>query len=217
VTFGIVPDSPHTGYGYVHRGEPVGEGTYKVIAFTEKPAPEVAETYLQSGEYFWNSGMFAWRIPAILDELKRCLPENYLTLAELAREWDERSGTNEVARKFESLRRISIDYGVMEKARKVLTVEMNCRWVDLGSWSAIAGARQPGEAGNVTIAPYSVILDGKNNIVVSEADHLIAVLGLNDLVVVHSEDATLICPRGQEQRIRELATLRQKQFGERFE
>jgi mannose-1-phosphate guanylyltransferase len=217
VTFGIIPDRPHTGYGYVHRGEPVGEGTYKVIAFTEKPAHDVAETYVQSGEYFWNSGMFAWRVPAILAELERCLPENYRTLAELARDWDKVVGTNELALRFESLKRISIDFGVMEKARSVLTVEMDCRWLDLGSWSSVADTREPGPAGNVTLAPCSLVLGGRDNIVISESEHLIALLGLDDLVVVHSDDATLICRREHEQRIKELAELRRKQFGDRFE
>ncbi len=217
VTFGIVPDRPHTGYGYIHRGEPVGEGTYKVVAFKEKPARDVAEAYVQSGEYFWNSGMFAWRVSAILDELERCLPENHRELVELARDWGKIAGTEEVAERFAGLPRISIDYGVMEKARSVLTVEMNCRWADLGSWSSLADMRDPDQGGNVTIAPHSLIVDGKNNIVVSESDHLIAVLGLDDLVVVHSADATLICRRDHEQRIKELTELRQKRFGERFE
>jgi mannose-1-phosphate guanylyltransferase len=217
VTFGIVPDRPHTGYGYVHRGEVVGEGTYKVVAFKEKPAQDVAEAYVQSGEYFWNSGLFAWRVSAILNELQRRLPENYRALAELARDWGKPAGTPELAGKFAGLKRISIDYGVMERARSVLTVEMNCRWVDLGSWSSIADTRDPDEAGNVTIAPHALVVEGKGNIVVSESDHLIALLGLDDLVVVHSADATLICRRDHEQKIRELAELRQKRFGERFE
>ena len=87
VTFGIIPSSPHTGYGYIHRGESVGEATHKVATFEEKPTREVAETYVQSGEYFWNSGMFAWRVSAILAELERCLPENCAALAELAKNW----------------------------------------------------------------------------------------------------------------------------------
>ncbi len=217
VTFGIVPDSPHTGYGYVHRGEPVGEGAYKVIAFKEKPTRDVAESYLQSGEYFWNSGMFAWRVAAILAELERCLPQNHGKLAEIARSWPGIAGTDELAARFDKLERISIDFGVMEKARDVLTVEMECRWLDLGSWSSIAGTRDPDPQGNVRIAPRSLVVDGKNNIIVGESDHLIAVMGLDDLVVVHGEDATLICRREHEQQIKELAKLRQKQFGERFE
>ncbi|GAG41019.1 unnamed protein product, partial [marine sediment metagenome] len=127
------------------------------------------------------------------------------------------AGTDEFADKFESLKRISIDFGVMEKARSVLTVEMDCRWLDLGSWSAIAETSEPGVAGNVKIAPHTLVVDGKNNILVSESDHLIAIMGLDDLIVVHSADATLICPRGHEQKIKELTELRQKEFGERFE
>jgi mannose-1-phosphate guanylyltransferase len=217
VTFGIVPDSPHTGYGYIHRGETVGEGTYKVVAFREKPDQQTAEAYVQSGEYFWNSGMFVWRLSAILTELERCLPENHRTLTELARDWDRLVGTPGLARKFEGLQRISIDFGVMEKAHSVLTVEMNCCWVDLGSWSSIAATHEAGEAGNVTIAPYSLVVGGQNNIVVSESEHLIAVMGLDDLVIVHSADATLICRRDHEQKIKELTALRREKFGERFE
>ena len=217
VTFGIIPDSPHTGYGYVHRGEPVGEGAYKVIAFKEKPSQGVAEAYVQSGEYFWNSGMFAWQISAILAELERCLPENHRTLAELARHWPNLAGTDQLADAFAGLKRISIDFGVMEKARSVLVVEMNCRWLDLGSWSSIAETREPDSQGNFRIAPLSLILDGSHNIVIGEPDHLIAIMGLEDLVVVHGQDATLICPRGQEQRVRELTEVRQKEFGHRFE
>ena len=217
ITFGIIPANPHTGYGYIHRGEPVGEGTYRVTAFQEKPSQEVAESYLQSGEYFWNSGMFAWRVSAILAELQRCLPENHRALAELARNWDERVGTDQLAQKFASLQRISIDFGVMEKARSVFTVEMDCRWLDLGSWSSIAGTREPDSQGNIRLAPQSLIVDGGGNIIVSESDHLVAIMGLDDLVVVHGQDATLICRREHEQRIKELAELRRKEFGERFE
>ena len=217
ITFGIIPANPHTGYGYIHRGEPVGEGTYRVTAFKEKPSQDVAESYLQSGEYFWNSGMFAWRVSAILAELQRCLPENHRALAELARNWDERVGTDQLAQKFASLQRISIDFGVMEKARSVFTVEMDCRWLDLGSWSSIAGTCEPDPQDNIRIALQSLIVDGCRNIVVSESDHLIAIMGLDDLVVVHGQDATLICRREHEQRIKRLAELRRKEFGERFE
>jgi mannose-1-phosphate guanylyltransferase len=217
VTFGIVPARPHTGYGYIHRGEPVGEGAYKVAAFKEKPTQDVAESYVQSGEYFWNSGMFAWRISAILAELERCLPRNHHTLAQLARQWQNIAETEQLADTFAGLERISIDFGVMEKARSVLVVEMDCRWLDLGSWSSVAETRQPDARGNVRIAPQSLILDGRDNIIVGEPGHLIAIMGLNDLVVVQGEDATLICPRQQEQRIRELAELRQKEFGPQFE
>ena len=217
VTFGIVPDAPHTGYGYIHRGDPVGERTYQVESFTEKPNLENAEHYVQSGEYFWNSGMFAWRTTTILDELGRCLPKNLAALREIGKDWNRLAGTPELAERFGQLEKISIDFAVMEKAQKVLVVEMNCRWRDLGSWSSLAGMRGADENGNVCIAPHTLIVDGENNIVVSESDHLITVMGVHDMIVVHDQDATLICPRDCEQKIKQLTDLRREQFGERFE
>ena len=217
VTFGIVPDSAHTGFGYIHRGDPVGERTYHVAAFVEKPDFENAEHYVQSGEYFWNSGMFAWRTDTVLKELGRCLPENIATLSEISQNWDRLAGTPELAERFEQLEKISIDFAVMEKADKVLVVEMDCRWRDLGSWSSLAGMRGADENGNVHIAPHSLVIDGKDNIIVSESDHLIAVMGVHDMIVVQDKDATLICPRDYEQKIKELTDLRRKEFGERFE
>jgi mannose-1-phosphate guanylyltransferase len=161
--------------------------------------------------------MFAWRVSAILAELERCLPENCRMLSELARDWEQLAGTAELAGRFARLDRISVDFGVMERARRVLMVEMDCCWLDLGSWSSLAGTREPDAQGNTCIAPQSLIVDGRGNIVVSESDHLVAIMGLNDLVVVHGRDATLICPREHEQKIKELTELRRKEFGERFE
>lgn len=217
VTFGITPDKPNTEFGYVQRGEPVGESAYKVEAFKEKPDEQTARRYVESGEYFWNSGMFAWRVSAILAELERCLPENYRELNALADDWGHIVGTSALAERFGQLKKISVDYGVMERARNVLTVEMNCRWLDLGSWSAVAGLREPGDDGNVVIAPHTLIVDGRNNIVASESNQLLVIAGVSDLIIVQGADATLICPREFEQQIRELTELRREKFGERFE
>ncbi len=217
ITFGITPDSPHTGYGYVQRGEQLGPHVFRAGKFKEKPTREVAETYLKSGEYYWNAGMFTWRVSAILEELAHHLPENDRTLKELARSWQDLAGTDEAAREFESLHKISIDYGVMEKAASVLLVEMNCRWLDLGSWTAIASTREPDSAGNIAIATSTLSVDAHNNILVSESDHLIVALGIDDLVVAHSDDATLVCRRDHVQQIKDLAKLREAHFGARFE
>jgi len=217
VTFGIVPDSPHTGYGYIQRGDPVGEGAYKVAAFKEKPDEQTAREYVQTGDYFWNSGMFAWKISAIRAELALHLPNNTKALSAIADQWPEIAETAEFATIFSNLKPISIDYGVMESAHEVLTVEMDCRWLDLGSWSSIAGTRRPDADGNTHIAPQSLTVDGRNNLLVSESEHLIAVMGVDDLIVVHGEDATLICRREHEQKIKELTVLRREKFGERFE
>lgn len=217
VTFGLTPQSPHTGYGYLRRGVAVGAGTYRLAEFKEKPPREVAEAYLRSGEYTWNSGMFAWRAAAILAEIERLLPENARVLAELAADWERVGGTSVGAERFAQLRKISVDFGVMEKTRSALVVEMNCDWKDLGSWISVASTRTPDGAGNVALAPQSLFVDAANNIVVSELEHLVVALGVSDLVVVHSADATLICRWEDVERIKELGALREGRFGERFE
>lgn len=217
VTFGVTPDGPHTGYGYVHRGAALGPGLFEVRAFKEKPTRSVAEGYVRSGEYFWNSGMFVWRCAAILAELERCLPQNAATLREIAAGWPNPAGDAAAAARFASLAKISIDYGVMEKARRVLAVEMNCRWLDLGSWSAVAQTREPDEAGNVAIAPRALCVGGGDNVIVCEGDHLVVTLGLSNVVVVHSDDVTLVCHKDHEQDIKRLAPLCKEKFGVPFD
>ncbi|TWT44844.1 Mannose-1-phosphate guanylyltransferase [Phycisphaerae bacterium RAS1] len=217
ITFGVTPDSPHTGYGYVRRGEPTAPHTFRAAEFREKPTRDVAEAYLKSGEYYWNSGMFCWTSAAILAELQRQLPENDRDLAALAADWPRLAGTRECGERFGKLRKISIDYGVMEKAASVMVVEMNCRWLDLGSWTAIAKTRLPDAAGNVVVAPRAVTHESSGTTVVSETDHLVVALGVRDLIIIHSDDATLVCHRDHEQQIKDLAELRRTRFAEQYE
>ena len=216
VTFGITPASPHTGYGYVRRGEVVAPGIHRAAAFKEKPSRPVAEQYLASGEYLWNSGMFVWRLSAILAELERHLPENTRTLRELVLSSGQLTSSSAAAARFESLRRISIDYGVMEKADSVLLVEMDCEWVDLGSWIAVGATRQADAKGNVAIGPRVVVVEGSDNILVSEDEHLLVALDVEGVVAIHSADATLICHRERVEGIRDLVAMLSERFGERY-
>jgi mannose-1-phosphate guanylyltransferase len=240
VTFGITPRSPHTGYGYVRRAarialrgaevsaagasaaatSAVGEAAawqrvpvYEVAAFKEKPKREVAEEYVRSGEYYWNSGLFAWRVSAILDELARHLPDNARALTRIAAHWPQ----PDAAAEFGTLHKISIDFGVMEKDARVLVAEMDVDWHDLGSFTAIAATQTPDPRGNVALAPRRLVVDAQNNTVVSETEHLIVLLGVSDLVVVHSGDATLVCRQDQVERIKDLVAPRTQQFGEQYE
>jgi mannose-1-phosphate guanylyltransferase len=216
VTFGITPDSPHTGYGYIRRGEPVGPGIYRVAEFREKPGPELACQYLASGQYLWNSGMFAWKVRTILSELERHLPQNAAVLAELAADWGRLAGTAEAAERFGALRRISIDYAVMEKAERVLLVEMKCRWMDLGSWLAIRNIRPADGQQNVQVGAHGVVIGGRNNVLISEREHLIVTVGLDNIVVVHSPDATLVCAQDQLERVKEVVAVLGERFGDRY-
>lgn len=217
VTFGVTPDSPQTGYGYVRRGERRGPTTFSVAEFKEKPTLEKAREFLASGEYLWNSGMFAWRVSAIRDEIRRCLPNNAAILDELTADWPAVTTRADFAARFESLPRISIDFGVMEKASHVLVVEMPCQWLDLGSWTAIGQTARPDATRNAVVAPRALLIQSSGNVVVSETDHLIVGLGVEDLVIVHSPDATLVCRKDNVQLIKDLVDPRRSAYGELFE
>ena len=202
ITFGIKPTEPHTGLGYIRRGRPAGDGVFEVTAFKEKPDLPTAQQYVSSGEYYWNSGMFVWRTAAILDQLRLHLPATAKTATELAAAG---SLTSDPAKsKYEALQKISIDHAVMEKAAKVLTVEMDLDWLDVGNWTALPGVLGSDKSGNTAAAPQSLAVDSAGNIVVSEDDHLVALIGAENLVVVRSENATLVCHRDHVQKIKDL-------------
>ena len=216
ITIGIRPTSPHTGYGYVHRAQRVEHGVYHVKNFTEKPDLESATEYFDSGEYYWNSGMFAWRTEAILSELKRHLPHSYESFREIADNWNTDERTQKLQLLYPTLMKISVDFAVMERAGEVLVVEMDCKWVDVGAWNAMEVLHEPDEAGNVSVCKNSVHLGSKGNIVVCEDDHLIATIGVENLVIVHAQDATLICNKRDSQGIKELVDIIRKEYGQRY-
>lgn len=202
LTFGVVPTCPHTGYGYMQRGEALGPGLHTVGRFKEKPDEATARAYCASGDFFWNSGMFVWRIPAILAQFNKHQPAAAAGLAEVAAGWDDPARASAVAERFAALPRIAIDYAIMEKADRVLVVELPCAWLDVGSWPSLAEVLPADDAGNTRAAARVETLDAAGNILVSESDHLIAAIGVRDLIVVHSEDATLVCRREDAQRIK---------------
>ncbi|HOA73039.1 MAG TPA: mannose-1-phosphate guanylyltransferase [Phycisphaerae bacterium] len=204
VTFGIKPTGPHTGYGYIHRGRRLDADVFEINAFKEKPDLLTAGMYVASGEYFWNSGMFVWRIPTILAQYARHQPEMNRELAAVAAEYAEESRAKAVLERFSRLQKISVDFAIMEKADRVAVIEMPCRWLDVGSWTSLAEIFPADDAGNVLAAPNVATLGAGKNIFVSETGHLIAAVGVDDLIVVHSPDATLVCRKQDAQRIKEL-------------
>ncbi len=216
VTFGIRPSSPHTGYGYVRRADHVADGVYKVQEFTEKPNITHAAQYVASGEYYWNSGMFTWRVATILDQIKKHLPRSYDGLAACGKVWDSPQRNETINHIYPELLRISIDFAVMEKAESVLVVEMNCQWVDVGSWTAIEQVVHGDAHHNVTVAKNTINLGSRGNIIVTDDDHLIATIGVDDLVIVHSRDATLICAKRDAQGIKEIVAKLREQYGEKY-
>lgn len=213
-TIGIRPDRPETGYGYVERGEAVGGGCFAVKSFREKPDRETAQGFVASGRFYWNGGIFAWSVPVILDNLRKHMP----ALHRATMDWQGRgglaAGPEAFGEYFQPLEGISIDYGVMEKADRVAVVEGDFGWDDLGSWEAAARYYREDGSGN-RLSGRALSLDSSNSIVVSDQG-LVALLGVEDLIVVRSGNAVLVCRRDRAQDVRrvveELGRAGEKEF-----
>jgi mannose-1-phosphate guanylyltransferase len=200
VTFGIVPQEPHTGYGYIRKGEHQGAG-YAVDAFVEKPSGEVAKEYLDSGDYFWNSGMFLFKASRYLEELELYRPDIYkachLSVIDLTRDHDF-FRINEAA--YNECPSESIDYAVMEKTSDAVVVPMDANWSDIGSWSSLWDASEKDENGNV--AHGDVILHESKNSYIHSDGKLVAVIGVDDLVVVSTKDAVVVVHKDSAQEVK---------------
>ena len=222
VTFGITPTYPATGFGYVHRGAtlvPGGPavGVHAVQAFREKPAAEVAKKYVANGEYAWNSGMFVWKTATILEQLRQHLPQSYPGLMEIAAAWGTPRQAETLARIYPTLPKISIDFAVMEKNPKVATVDMPIEWLDVGSWPSFGQTVPADGQGNRTSGGHGVFLDSTNILAVSEdPNHLIATINLKDVIIIHTPQATLVCPAADAERIKQLVTEVEKTTGKKY-
>ncbi|MBI3857616.1 MAG: NTP transferase domain-containing protein [Planctomycetes bacterium] len=203
VTFGIKPRYAATCYGYLQKGEPVGDAA-RVRRFCEKPKPEVAAEFLRSGDYFWNGGIFVWEAGAILAEINRCLPELAASLKEIEGALGTSRLPSVLTREYAKLKRVSIDYGVMEKAGQVLMIEPDFEWDDVGSWSAAADRRPKDAAGNAVDGKVLAVETRDSLVLSSDPNHLVGVLGLDGYVVVHTPDATLVCPKSRSEELKKL-------------
>lgn len=194
VTLGIAPDAPETGYGYIKfLPEKTLGRAFEVERFVEKPDLETAKAYLASGQYLWNSGMFIWKVSSILGNLEKYLPDTYAGLARIQQAIGTPAQEEVLEREFQGFQSVSIDYGVMEKADYIYTLSGSFGWDDVGSWLAIERHRTSNEFGNV-LSGDIVAIDTTDCIIQGEGK-LIATVGLEDLIVVDSPDATLICKK----------------------
>ena len=216
VTFGIRPTWPHTGLGYIHCSQTVADGVRQVVGFKEKPDRHTARRYVESGEHYWNSGMFVWKVATIrAGPGTQYLPELDGQARPRRRRPRPRAGTMApiLREVYPQLEKISIDFAVMEKAPKVLMVELKCEWLDVGSWPAVENIVDMDEAGNAVVAQNTAVLDSFRNVIVTEDDHLLAVVGIDDCIIVHSPDATLVCNKADSQRLKELVELIRQKYG----
>lgn len=223
VTFSIKPTYPATGFGYVERGTPIrgipGEDAaghpiaFHVERFVEKPELPKAQAYVESGAFGWNSGMFVWKASAFLDALRKYLPENHEAIRRIQAAWGTPDQERVLQEIYPTLGKTSVDYGVMEPITRakdrqysVCTVQMDLRWLDVGSWPSYGETVPPDEAGNRLVGESRpTVVKGKNNLVVSSAPgHTVAVLGVDDLIVVHTPDATLVMPRSKAEELKDL-------------
>ena len=215
-TIGIRPTYPATGYGYILRGEVIheigGQAVYEVVSFHEKPQLALAEAYFDSGDYSWNSGIFFWRTDAILEAIGRQLPELHEGLERLEPDLDTDRMEAALARVFPRLPRISVDYGILEHAERVCVVEGHFAWDDIGSWRTLRDHLPADSSGNVTEGNV-VAMEAGGNVLYAAGSHLIAALGVRDLIIVATPDATLVTTRDQSERVRDLvARLKEERF-----
>jgi mannose-1-phosphate guanylyltransferase len=220
VTLGVRPTSPATGFGYVQRGA-VTEvlGVAVAASFREKPDLATAERYLASGEYLWNSGMFVWRARTVLDALAEHLPETAQGLARITAEAPGPARDAVLVEVFPTLPRISVDYAVLEPAARqpgrVLVAELDVDWLDVGSWPALASTLAA-DGGNA-VHGLAVAVDSSGNIVFSaDPEHLVALIGVRDSVVVHTPDVTMVCPVADAERVKELLADVLARTGDRY-
>ncbi|MEU4243229.1 sugar phosphate nucleotidyltransferase [Actinoplanes sp. NPDC026619] len=214
MTLGITPTRPETGYGYLECGSVVGDGPVMAVQeFKEKPTYDVAETYVKSGNYLWNAGMFVWRVDVFLAELARQQPQLAAGISRIAQAWDSPAREEVLGEVWPTLPRISVDYAVMEGAAtvgRVGTIPGDFGWNDVGDFHTLGAVLAADNSGNVVvgrdIADTSGVLlrETENLVVVPTQGRLIAALGVRDLVIVDTPDAVLVCPRDRAQEVKQL-------------
>lgn len=203
ITIGIVPNRPETGYGYIKSGEKYTNGFYSVLKFEEKPSLDKAQKMIKSGNFFWNSGIFVWSCQSILEEIKTYLPNLYTGLMKI----DKYIGTSkeEKIKKevFESLESISIDYGIMEKSKKVLMAKSSFLWDDIGSWLSLERIYEKDKKGNIIVGKDNIAYDTNNSIIYNEHG-IITTLGVSNLIIVSTKDSVLILDKNKHQEVKKI-------------
>lgn len=217
VTLGIVPTRPDTGYGYIqfidtHRSGDI----YKVKTFTEKPDLELAKSFLKSGDFLWNSGIFVWNIRTVLAAFKKELPDIYEAFDDGRGKYHKPEEKPFIAHAYSLCKNISIDYGIMEKADNVFVIPADIGWSDLGTWQSLYEKYDKDAHGNALSGKDIMVFDSKDNMVMAPDGKLVALQGLEGYCVIDTADALLICRRDKEQEIKQINTEIKKVKGEKY-
>ncbi len=212
VVFGIPPDRPETGYGYIQRGPALEEELYRVVRFWEKPDRPTAERFLRSGDYFWNSGIFVWQNRVLQWLLKRHLPAHWEALSRLREVLGTAAYPAVLQAVYAGLEGISIDAGVLEQAEGTVMITGGFHWDDVGTWAALARVLPPDASGNIVLGPH-LGLETRDCVIYSTG-RTIGTIGLEGLVIVETEQGILVAPKGKSQEVRRMARLAQRAQGE---
>ena len=224
ITFGIKPTGPATGFGYLELGREFRGDSRLVTCFKEKPDLATAELYLREGpaRYLWNSGMFVWRVRTFMDLVRQYETEVFAGLAEIAQSWGTPAFEATLEAVFPRLRKISVDLAVMERASvdpavTVAALTMDIQWRDIGSWPACAAIFPKDAKGNALGADKTLLLDTMGTLVASsDPDHLVTTVGCQDLIVIHTSSATLVCPKDRAEEIKKLQRLVKEKFDGKY-
>lgn len=216
VTLGIKPSRPETGYGYIQVGEPVEGNISKVKTFTEKPNEDLARVFLKSGEFFWNSGMFFWSADSIMKALSECAPEVNIIFENGKDQFGTDRERDYINNHFEACPSISIDFAVMEKAPNVFVETVDFGWNDLGTWRSLYEHSPKNKDGNVTQNCKALMFNSNNNIVAIKGEKLVVASGLENFIIADTEDALLIVPMEEEQKIKLYVNEVKSKFGDKF-
>jgi len=196
VTIGIKPTFPATGFGYIKVGKKLGASIFKADKFIEKPNFKKAKAFIKDKNYLWNSGIFIMKTSAILKEIGKYMPG-------LAKGLRFIKGEADLNRYYKNLSGVSIDYGVMEKSKKVYVIKADIIWHDIGSWENLYEVIKSGPKGNIVIGPYLGV-DTKDSIIISKKGHFVGTIGLKDVIVIHTDDATLVCSKDSAELVKSL-------------
>lgn len=216
VTLGITPSRPDTGYGYIQFKNAAEPGIYKVERFTEKPKLDDAQTFVASGEYVWNAGIFIWNVKNVLEAFKNHSPKIFHILEKGASAYNTPEEQAFINKTYPGTPNISVDFAIMEKAPNVYTIPADFGWSDLGTWASLHLECPKDEHGNVLQGDHILALDVRNSLVRAPRDKLVVLKDLDDYIVVDEPDVLLIYPKSKEQEIKQVTIRVKEQLGDTF-
>jgi mannose-1-phosphate guanylyltransferase len=207
VTIGIQPRRPETGYGYIRQGKPIvehnGLHSFVVEEFKEKPDLETATRYVESGEYLWNASIFVWRAQTLIDAMRELIPDVYECLQSIAAEWESDRRDQVLEERWPELRDVTIDHGIMEHAADVAVVPVDCGWTDLGDWNSLGEVLANNCEENLAFQSHHIAEDTRSTLVFGN-NRTVATLGVENLVIVDTDDVVLVCDRKRAQDVRQI-------------